>query len=571
MSCQRFLRPFSKDERSFYETKKAAAEFFRVNRIPEEIERALNELFVHKPGDVHGYLANYFANLSAPARISRLKGREVFDSTGQLSIEVEVFCIICNKEKSISSAAVSSLLGSKESSLEWKAGRQERADHVMTAVQWINEPLNNMLKGQNPCDQSQVDHILSTFFMAHYLEEKNISKREDSHSSSESEAVLLSPLPAQNIDKKIADKTSKKSNTAEKPLPLAEPPKPSLPGSWAIGSVSLAVAKAGAQLQGTPFYKYVAALKNGENPTQFHMPVSLVTLLSCGKTSPGKLNLLEEIILIPKAGQPIKQIITVTLELQKEMMRIMNTSTKLGTSLVILSDSGAPAVSYERPEYPLDMITEACTNLGLTLGTEIHLALNCAAHELMDYSKGKYEVATGVLKSSDELLDMYQTLISKYPAVVAIINPFRIEDTEQWEKLGNMIRGSCSLLCDITCKSKAPPVLGVCGHILKLTDETTVSDLVCITSEHPGSVIMSTTCSEPCCDDSVSDIAVGLGLSYIKLGGLSGAERMTKYNRLISIEEELARQGMLVSKEKHSPPLLKEESTTAERTLSDTA
>lgn len=59
MSCQRFLRPFSKDERSFYETKKAAAEFFRVNRIPEEIERALNELFVHKPGDVHGYLVGF--------------------------------------------------------------------------------------------------------------------------------------------------------------------------------------------------------------------------------------------------------------------------------------------------------------------------------------------------------------------------------------------------------------------------------------------------------------------------------------------------------------------------------
>lgn len=48
-----------------------------------------------------------------------------------------------------------------------------------------------------------------------------------------------------------------------------------------------------------------------------------------------------------------------------------------------LHDSGAPAVSYERPEQPLDLITEACSNLGLALGTEIPLAVNCAARELM--------------------------------------------------------------------------------------------------------------------------------------------------------------------------------------------
>lgn len=50
-----------------------------------------------------------------------------------------------------------------------------------------------------------------------------------------------------------------------------------------------------------------------------------------------------------------------------------------------LSDTGAPAVSFERPEQPLDLIAEACGNLGLVLGAEIHLALNCAAPELMDY------------------------------------------------------------------------------------------------------------------------------------------------------------------------------------------
>ncbi|XP_032397887.1 enolase 4 isoform X1 [Etheostoma spectabile] len=577
MSHQGFKSRVSMEEQDLYDIKNEAAEFYRVNRVPEEIERALNELFFHKPEDVHGYLANHFTNLCAPPRISRLKGREVYDARGQLAIEAEVFCIVCNQEKSVSSAAISSHFGPKETSLDWKAKCEERADHVITAAHWINEPLNNMLKGQNPCDQSDVDHILSNFFMARYLEEKDIqnrAKEEESLSPSETDVVLSSPLPAQTKDKKSVDK-GKKSNTAEKSFPPAEPPEPVLPGSLAIGSVSLAVAKTGAKTQGIPLYKYVAALKKIEVPTQFHIPVSLVTLLSCGKTSPGKLSLLEEVILIPKSGQRVKQIVTMTLELQKEMMRIVNASTKAGATQAVLCDSGVLAVNYERPEQPLDLITEACTNVGLSLGTEIHLAVHCAASELMDYSKGKYEIATGVLKSPDELVDLYQTLISKYPVVVALIDPFRREDIDQWEKLSNAIGNSCSLLSDITYKSKAPPLPGVRGHILKHIHETTISDLICITSEHQGSVLMGTTYSEPCSDDSLSDIAVGLGLDYVKLGGLRSAETMTKFNRLISIEEELAQQGILVCEEKHPPPLFtkkpQRQSATAESAPSDTA
>uniref|UniRef100_A0A3P9BAS5 phosphopyruvate hydratase n=1 Tax=Maylandia zebra TaxID=106582 RepID=A0A3P9BAS5_9CICH len=306
----------------------------------------------------------------------------------------------------------------------------------------------------------------------------------------------------------------------------------------AVGSVSLAVAKTGAQIQGIHLYEHIAALRNQEPPAQFHIPVSLVTLLSCGKTSPGKLNLLEEVILIPK-------IITMALEVQKEMMRIMKTLTNGGASEAFVCDSGALAVSHERAEQPLDLIAEACTNLGVPLGTQIHLALNCAAHELLDPSKGKYEVATGVLKSPDELVDLYQTLISKYPAVVALIDPFRQEDGDQWEKLSSMIGNSCSLLSDVSYKSQGPPLPGVRGHILKHINETTVTNCLFVSCWHTGSVLMGTTCSEPCSEDSLSDIAVGLGLHYVKLGGLSGAERMTKYNRLISIEEELAQQGIL--------------------------
>ncbi|XP_071370895.1 enolase 4 [Centroberyx affinis] len=560
----------SKEEHDFYELKNKAAEFYQGNRVPQEIERALSDLFFHKPDDIYGYLANYFTKLSAPPRISKLKGKEVYDARGQLSIQAEVFCIIRNEEKRLSSAAISSDCGHpKETSPDASAKNKERADHVTTALQWINEPLSEMLKGLNPCDQTGVDQILSDFFMARYLEEKDVREKEENHAASEPEVEPPTPPPAQTKEKKSGDK-GKKGTSVEKPIPPREPPEPVLPGSLAVGSVSLAVAKTGAKIHGVPLYKHIATLKSQEVQTEFHVPVSLVTLLSCGKTSPGKLNLLEEIILIPKTGQQVKEIITMALELQKEMMRIMNTSSKAGAAP---SDAGALVVGYERPEQPLDLIAEACGNLGLALGTDIHLAVNCAAHELMDYSKGKYDVATGGLKSPDELVDTYQALISKYPAVVALIDPLRREDVDQWEKLSSAIGGSCSLLSDITSKPQAPPLPGVRGHVLKQTNETSISDLIRITAELQGAVIMGTTCSEPCSDDSLSDVAVGLGMGYVKLGGLSGGERLTKYNRLISIEEELAQQGILASEEKRTPRLFggkpEEQSATPDDILRD--
>lgn len=66
--------------------------------------------------------------------------------------------------------------------------------------------------------------------------------------------------------------------------------------------------------------------------------------------------------------------------------------------------------------------------------------------------------------------------------------PCVCKDPDQWEKLGNVIGDSCSLLSDITYKPQAPPLPGVRGHILKHMNETTVSDLIRITSDQQGDI-----------------------------------------------------------------------------------
>uniref|UniRef100_A0A8C5BIQ6 Enolase 4 n=1 Tax=Gadus morhua TaxID=8049 RepID=A0A8C5BIQ6_GADMO len=517
----------SEEERDFYEMKNRACEFYTRNKVPQQIENVLNEMFFAKPDDIYGYLANFFMKLSAPPRISGLNGREVYDSQGQLAVQAEVMCTIRNEQK-VGLQLFQLLLNPGKNNNVFSSQMVLSAHHITTGLEWIKGPLSELLKGCDPCDQTGVDNILSDFFSARHQEDKE-TRRSQEEKNKEAEEEALPPPPPPPVSskgKKAGETGTTKGASAEKLIPPCVPPEPEVPGSLAVGAVSLAVAKSGALIRDVPLYKHILALRS---QSEFRVPVPLVTLLSCGKSSPGKLNLLEEVILIPRPGQRVAQVISMALQIHEELMRIMNSSTsKAGP----MSEAGAPVLVCERPEQALDLVVEACGNLGLTPGEEIRLALNCAADRLMDYSKGKYEVIAGSLKSPDELVDMYQALLLKYPAVAALIQPLRKEDVDQWERLSSVIGASCSLLCDTSglSASRAPPpaLPGVKGQVLQQVNGTKVSDLIRIMMENPGMCL-----------------AVGLGVAYVRLGGLQGGHRLAKYNRLIAIEEELAQQGTL--------------------------
>ncbi|XP_015202517.2 enolase 4 isoform X1 [Lepisosteus oculatus] len=567
MSYKCFLNKgsqLSKEDREFYELKNRAAEYYRANGVPQKMEDVLNLMFYEKPDDVYGYLANYFSRFSTPPMIYRLLGKEVYDGKGEPTVQADVVCITKNEEKIVSSAVISSPDAVQDYSVQDASvfdDDAKRKDSVLTALQWINESLTTMLKGYEPADQAGVDKLLSDFFAARSLEEqdrKSREKEEQQLSESLPEATPPPMPPTASKDKKTSAK-GKKNNHQEKPIPPAEPPEQVLPGSMAIGAVSLAVAKAAAHFKGIPLYQHIASLKHSQEcPKEFHIPLPMVTLLSCGKSSPGKLNLMDEIILIPKPGQRFKQNFKILLELRSEMGRIMKCASKTGPVPNTISDSGALVVGYDRFEQPLDLITETVSSLGLTLGTDIHLAVNCAAHKLMDYQKGKYEVSIGTSKSPDEMVDMYVELTSRYPGVIALIDPLRKEDREQWDKLYTTIGHRCYLLAEFALKpicshlnEDSLAMAGINGLVLKQTNHTTVCDLIEVTKQMEGKryiTVTGTTDGEPC-DDALSDLAVGLGVRFVKLGGLRRGERVTKYSRLISIEEELAQQGILGSTE----------------------
>ncbi|XDA88275.1 hypothetical protein R6Z07F_017944 [Ovis aries] len=567
--------------RELQKLKQQAMEYYRENDVPRRLEELLNSTFYLQPADVYGHLANCFSKLAKPPTICKVVGKNVLDGLGLPTLQVEIFCTIQNFSKNICSVVIATHFEAHENTSPElvEAEELERVDAVSTAVQWVNETLTEELRGLVPSNQAEVDQVLRTFYENKVQEDKERKELEKNlgDSTALSPQLLLPPPPPPPPSKKKGQKQGKMETSAEKPIIPAEPPEPVLCGSMAIGAVSLAVAKTSAVLDNNPLYLNIALLKHHqEQPEKLTIPLLMVSLVSCGKSSPGKLNLMKEVICIPHPGLTAKQGVEMLLEIQKQINKAIEMSPppkpetkkshdggKRGQQQITskMSHLGCLTINYDTIEQPLLLIQGICANLGLELGTNLHLAINCAAHELMDYSKGKYEVMMGIYKNAAEMVDLYVDLINKFPSIIALIDPFRKEDSEQWDSIYNALGSRCYIIAGIASKSISKlleegsiSILKYSGLIIKHTNQTTMSDLVEITNLIDGKrliAVFGSTEGESS-DDSLVDLAVGLGVRFIKLGGLSRGERVTKYNRLFTIEEELGQNGTLGFNEEHT-------------------
>ncbi|CAD7686521.1 unnamed protein product [Nyctereutes procyonoides] len=567
--------------RELQKLKQQAMEYYRENDVPRRLEELLNSTFYLQPADVYGHLANCFAKLAKPPTICKVVGKNVLDGLGLPTLQVEIFCTIQNFPKNICSVVISTHFEVHENvSPELAEAEQvERLAAVSTAVQWVNGTITEELWGMVPSHQAEVDQVLRTFFENKVQEDKE--RRELEKSLEDPTAPIPLPLPPpppppQPPAKKKGQKQGRNDTVTEKPILPPEPAEPVLSGSMAIGAVSLAVAKTSAILGNNPLYLNIALLKQQEQPAKLTVPLLMVSLVSCGKASPGKLNLMKELMCIPHPGLTAKQGVEMLLEIQKHINKTIemtpppktetrkgHNGSKRGQQPITgkMSHLGCLTINYDTIEQPLLLIQGICANLGLDMGTNLHLAINCAAHELMDYNKGKYEVMTGIHKNTAEMLDLYVDLINKFPSIIALIDPFRKEDSEQWESIYNTLGSRCYIIAGAASKSISQLLEGgnnstpkSSGVIIKHTNQTTVSDLVEVTSllDSKQHITVFGSTEGESSDDSLVDLAIGLGVRFIKLGGLSRGERVTKYNRLFTIEEELVQNGTLGCNEGHT-------------------
>ncbi|NXL63895.1 ENO4 Enolase, partial [Chordeiles acutipennis] len=568
-----------REQRRLREEAVAAAEYYRGLRVPQRMEEALNALFPLRPADLYGELANYFSKFSKAPVICKLVGRKVLDGVGQPTLEVEIYCTVQNYEKRICSTVMSFHSQTPENALPEtiEADEKERNDSVNTAVEWVNESLNTMLRDLKPIDQCKIDKMLGEYFTKKEEEKKEIQKQKEGEEPEATRALTSCALSVTLLPgKKKAAKPGKKVTVAERTIPPAEPIESVLCGSLAIGGTSLAVAKAGATISHIPLYLHIALLKHDQaSPKEMTLPLPMVTLLNCEKTSPAKLKLVKEVMLIPPVQLSLEQSLEKILDIQKEMMRLLKPSGKAPSPQLADSKKGRANNSRKKAlpqaskrishlgclitgcdnlEQPLLLMQTACNNLGLELGKDMYLAINCAAHEFMDYVEGKYEILTGTFKSPDEMVDMYVRLINEFPFIIALIDPLRKEDRQQWNNMSCALGSKCYLIAEEAAtyisKLKTDQNINIpqcSGVVLKYINQTKVSDLIELTGLLDGQrhiTILGSPDGESS-DDSFVDLAVGLGARFIKLGGLSRGERVTKYNRLLAIEEELAKNRTL--------------------------
>ncbi|XP_017514631.3 enolase 4 isoform X4 [Manis javanica] len=516
--------------RDLQKLKQQAMEYYRENDVPRRLEELLNSTFYLQPADVYGHLANCFSKLAKPPTICKVVGKSVLDGLGLPTLQVEIFCTIQNFPKNICSVVISTHFEVHENAPPEVAEAEvaERLDAVNTAVQWVNETITKELQGMAPSSQAEVDQVLRTFFENKVQEDKEKKELEKSVEDSTvlTPSSLMPPPPPPPPAKKKGQKQGRKDTLTEKPVRPPEPVEPVLSGSMAIGAVSLAVAKASAMLGNKPLYLRIASLKHQQG----------VAML-----------------------QQIQKHITKTMEMPsppKAETKKGHNGGKISQQQVTgkMSHLGCLTINYDTIEQPLLLIQGICANLGLEMGTKLHLAINCAAHELVDYSKGKYEVMTGTYKHAAEMVDLYVDLVSKFPSIIALIDPFRKEDSEQWGSIYSALGSRCHIIAGTASRSVSKLLEDgnistprSSGLIIKHTNQTTISDLVEITDlidSNKHMAVFGSTEGESS-DDSLVDLAVGLGVQFIKLGGLSRGERVTKYNRLFTVEEELNQSGAL--------------------------
>ncbi|XP_011898437.1 PREDICTED: enolase-like protein ENO4 isoform X6 [Cercocebus atys] len=518
--------------RELQKLKQQAMEYYRENDVPRRLEELLNSTFYLQPADVYGHLANCFSKLAKPPTICKIVGKDVLDGLGLPTLQVDIFCTIQNFPKNICSVVISTHFEVHENALPElaEAEEAERASAVSTAVQWVNSTITHELQGMAPSDQAEVDHLLRIFFASKLQEDK---ERKELENSLECSAVptLVPPVPPPPPPppptKKKGQKPGRKDTITEKPIAPAEPVEPVLSGSMAIGAVSLAVAKACAMLLNKPLYLNIALLKHNQEQPMLFMPLLMVSLISCGKSSSGKLNLMKEVICIPHPELTTKQGVEMLMEIQKHINKIIempsppkaetkkgHDGSKRGQQQITgkMSHLGCLTINCDTIEQPLLLIQEICANLRLELGTNLHLAINCAGHELMDY------------------------------------------DSEQWDSIYHALGSRCYIIAGTASKSVSKlleqgniSIPKSNGLIIKHTNQTTMSDLVEITNliDSKKHITVFGSTEGESSDDSLVDLAVGLGVRFIKLGGLSRGERVTKYNRLLTIEEELVQNGTL--------------------------
>lgn len=410
--------------------------------------------------------------------IARIVGRQVLDSRGNPTVEVDVF----TTNGAFGRAAVPSGASTGiHEAVELRDGDKSvyMGKGVLKAVANVNTIISEELLGMDVYDQKAID------------------------------ATLIA-----------LDGTDNKSKL----------------GANAILGTSLAVAKAAAQEAGMSLYKYVGGV--GANT----MPVPMMNILNGGSHADNLIDI-QEFMVMPFGASSFSEGLRWGTEIfhnLKEVLKSKGLSTNVG-------DEGGFAPNLGSNEEAIQFVLQAIEKAGFKPGEDVHIALDAASSEFYKTESGLYVFeSTGEKRSSSEMVDFWVDWCQKYP-IVSIEDGLAEDDWDGWklatEKLGSKVQLVGDDLFVTNTKRLAQGIeKGIANSILVKVNQigslTETIEAVQMATRNSYTSVMSHRSGETE-DNTIADLAVALNCGQIKTGSASRSDRMSKYNQLLRIEEEL--------------------------------
>jgi enolase len=303
-------------------------------------------------------------------------------------------------------------------------------------------------------------------------------------------------------------------------------------GANAILGVSLAVARAAADSAGLPLYRYVGG------PNAHLLPVPMMNILNGGAHADSNVDV-QEFMIAPIGAPTFREALRSGAEVYHALKAVLK---KKGLSTG-LGDEGGFAPNLDSNRAALDLIAEAVSAAGLTLGKDIALAMDVAASEF--FKDGSY-VFEGGSKTAEEMTAYYGDLVASYP-IVSIEDPLDEDDWDGWKAITDQLGTKTQLVGDDLFVTNVERLQrGISGGqanalLVKVNQIGTLTEtLDSVELAHrSGYRCMMSHRSGETEDTTIADLAVAVNCGQIKTGAPARSDRVAKYNQLLRIEDEL--------------------------------
>lgn len=309
-------------------------------------------------------------------------------------------------------------------------------------------------------------------------------------------------------------------------------------GANAILAVSLAAAKAAAVTKKIPLYQHIAE-QNG-TPLQYTMPLPMMNILNGGEHADNNVDI-QEFMIQPVRAKSFAEALRQGAEVFHTLKKVL-----VGRGLsTAVGDEGGFAPNLPSNEAAIEIIAEAVSKAGYTLGDDMTLALDCAASEF--YRDGQYQLSgEGKSFSATAFADYLADLAERYP-ILSIEDGMDESDWAGWADLTQKIGSKVQLVGDDLFVTNTRILKkgideGVANSILiKFNQIGSLTETLAAIkmARNAGYTVVISHRSGETEDTTIADLAVATAAGQIKTGSLCRSDRVAKYNRLLRIEAEL--------------------------------